>query len=118
MLQHFSLSVRNLFHIVGPLKATAKRVIFKLKSHFLKLLSENLVGYKWSFNKNTWLNTQEFTLFLTLNINKRYCRMLIWYKFKMLNSFIKSIDGIEISSEDISMAACFCFPRILFRKFC
>ena len=33
----------------------------------------------------------------------------------MFNSFIKSLDGIEISSEDTSLAACFCFPRILLR---
>ena len=31
------------------------------------------------------------------------------------NSFIKSLDWIEIPSEDIILAACFCFPRILFR---
>ena len=34
---------------------------------------------------------------------------------KMFKCFIKSIGKIEISSEDISLAACFCFPRIRFR---
>ena len=33
----------------------------------------------------------------------------------MFNYLIKSLDEIEISSEDISLAACFCFPRTLFR---
>ena len=42
--------------------------------------------------------------------------MFIWYTFKILDSFIKSLDGIEIPSEDIILAACFCFPRILFRE--
>ena len=32
----------------------------------------------------------------------------------MLNCFIKNIDQIEISSEDISLATRFCFPRIGF----
>ena len=32
----------------------------------------------------------------------------------MANYFIKSLDGIKIS-KDISPAACFCSPRILFR---
>ena len=50
LVKHFSLSVRNLFHIVGPLKPIAKRVNFKLKSHILKLLSEidllmKILGY-------------------------------------------------------------------------
>ena len=34
---------------------------------------------------------------------------------KMFKCFIKSIGKIEIPSEDISPAACFCFPRIRFR---
>ena len=46
LVYHFSLSVRILFHIAGHLKPIAKRVNSKLKSHILKLLSENLVGYK------------------------------------------------------------------------
>ena len=46
LVYHFSLSVRNLFHIAGHLKPIARRVNFKLKSHILKLLSENLVRYK------------------------------------------------------------------------
>ena len=33
----------------------------------------------------------------------------------MFNSFIKSFNEIEISSEDISLTAFFCFPRNLFR---
>ena len=41
--------------------------------------------------------------------------MFTWYTVKIFNSLIKSPDGIEIPSEDIFLAACFCFPRILFR---
>ena len=44
-VEHLPLSVRELFHIVGPLKPIAKPVNFKLKSHVLKMLSENIVGY-------------------------------------------------------------------------
>ena len=33
----------------------------------------------------------------------------------MFNSSIKSLDEIEMSSDDISLAACFCFPSIIFR---
>ena len=87
-MQNIYFSFRSLFHIVGPLKAITKRVNFKLKSHILKLLSENLVGFKWSNNENTWLNTLGVMLFLTLNINKRCCRMFICYTFKMINCFI------------------------------
>ena len=32
------------------------------------MLSENLVGYKWSINENTWLNAVGIMLFLTLNV--------------------------------------------------
>ena len=35
LLQDFSLSIRNLFHIVGPLTPIARQVNFKLKSHIL-----------------------------------------------------------------------------------
>ena len=49
--------------------------------------------------ENTWLNTLPIMLLLTLNINKRCCRMFIWYTFKMFNSFIKSLDEIETSSD-------------------
>ena len=43
LVSEFWLSLRNLFHIVGPLKPKAKCVSFKLISHILKLLSENLL---------------------------------------------------------------------------
>ena len=33
----------------------------------------------------------------------------------MFKCFIKSLYDLEISSEDISLAAWFCFPRIRFR---
>ena len=77
LVQDFSFSVRNLFHIVGPLKPIALRVKFKLKLQVLKLLSENLVGYVWSIIENVCLNALGIILFLALNINKRCCRMLI-----------------------------------------
>ena len=49
--------------------------------------------------ENTWLNTLPIMLLLTLNINKRCCRMFIWYTFKVFNSFIKSLDEIETLSD-------------------
>ena len=98
---YFTLPVRNLFHNVGPLKLIAKRGSFDFKLYIFKLLSEHLVGYKWLIIENTWLNVLGIGLRLTLNINKRYFTILIWYTFKMFNCLIKSLDEIDRSFADI-----------------
>ena len=43
--------------------------------------------------------------------------MFIWYTFKIFNSFIKSLDEIEIPSEDNILAAFFVFLEFYLDSF-
>lgn len=76
---------------------------------------ENPAGYTWTIVEKTWLNSLGTILLLTMDINKRCCRLFIWYTFKIFNFFINNLSGIEILSENISLVAWSCFPRIHFR---
>ena len=76
------------------------------------LSRENPAGYTWTIVEKTWLNSLGTILLLTMDINKRCCRLFIWYTFKIFNFFINNLSGIEILSENISLVAWSCFPRI------
>ena len=59
------------FNIVGPQYPIANKDNFEFKSHILRLLSENIAGFRRNIIENTWLNVLEIVLLLTLNLNKR-----------------------------------------------